>query len=72
MPSQEKFTIITYKNPTKDLMEILIGKHRLTEESKRKVGQLRDLLDKMTMMDPSKRLPISQCLNHPFISEKIV
>ena len=68
---QEKLTVINYTNPTKDLLEMLIGKHRLNEESKKKVGQLRDLLDKMLNLDPTKRFSVSQSLTHPFITEKM-
>ena len=68
---QEKLTVINYTNPTKDLLEMLIGKHRLNEESKKKVGQLRDLLDKMLNLDPTKRFSVNQSLTHPFITEKM-
>jgi len=64
-------TIINYTNPTKDLLEMLIGKHKLNEESKRKVVQLRDLLDRMLTLDPSKRCTVSQAITHGFITEKM-
>jgi len=35
-----------------------------------KVGQLADLLDKIFVIDPSKRLHVNQCLTHPFITER--
>lgn len=60
-----------YANPTKDLLEMLIGKHKLNEESKRKVIQLRELIEKMLVLDPAKRATVNQCLTHPFISEKM-
>lgn len=50
---------------------MLIGRHKLTDETKKKVVQLRDLLDKMLSLDASKRLSVSQSLQHPFITEKI-
>jgi len=68
---KEKMTIINYTNPTKDLLEMLIGKHKLNEESKRKVVQLRDLLDRMLTLDPSKRCTVSQAITHGFITEKM-
>ena len=45
--------------------------HRLPEDQHQKVTQLRDLLDKMLMLDPSKRITINHCLTHPFIAEKV-
>ena len=69
---QEKITVIKYINPTKDLMEMLVGKHKLNEESKRKVIQLRELIEKMLILDPAKRATVSHCLTHPFISEKMI
>ena len=50
---------------------MLIGRHKLNDESKKKVTQLRDMLDKMLVIDPAKRLSVSQSLTHPFIAEKM-
>jgi len=50
---------------------MLIGRHKLTDETKKKVIQLRDLLDKMLTLDSSKRISVSQSLAHPFIAEKM-
>ncbi|XP_002164906.3 serine/threonine-protein kinase PRP4 homolog [Hydra vulgaris] len=69
---KDKVTFINYTSATKDLMDMLVGKQKLNEDMKRKVGQLRDLLDRMLCLDPSKRIPVSQCLTHPFISEKML
>lgn len=44
---------------------------RLPEDQLRKVTQLKDLLDKLLTLDPSKRIPINPALTHPFITEKI-
>ena len=53
-------------------MEILVGGQRFSsEDMKRKVGQLKDLLDKIFMIDAAKRISLNQCLTHPFIIEKI-
>lgn len=57
-------------NPSRDLYTELLGNQKLPEDQIRKVGQLKDLLDKIFMLDSSKRIGISQALVHPFISEK--
>ncbi|XP_065064923.1 serine/threonine-protein kinase PRP4 homolog isoform X1 [Rhopilema esculentum] len=67
---REKITTIS-NIQAKDLFEILIGNQRHNDDMKRKVLQLKDLLDKIFMLDPSKRLSLNQCLLHPFIIEKI-
>lgn len=49
----------------------MIGFQRLPEDQMKKVMQLKDLLDKVLMLDASKRISINQALTHPFIQEKI-
>lgn len=58
-------------NPNKDVVESLLGYKKLNEEHKRKVMQLKDLLDKCLMLDPVKRISLNQALTHPFITEKV-
>ena len=67
---QEKVTTIS-NIQQRDLLEVLVGNQRFSEDMKRKVGQLKDLLDKIFMLDPAKRLSLNQCLSHSFIIEKI-
>ncbi|ESO90998.1 hypothetical protein LOTGIDRAFT_191489 [Lottia gigantea] len=68
---REKVTVLSSISPSKDLLAELIGYQRLPDDQLRKVTQLKDLLEKTLMLDPSKRFSISQALNHPFIQEKI-
>ncbi|KAM9308284.1 serine/threonine-protein kinase PRP4 homolog [Gastrophryne carolinensis] len=68
---REKVTVMSTINPTKDLLSDLIGCQRLPEEQRKKVHQLKDLLDQILMLDPAKRISINQALQHPFIQEKI-
>lgn len=68
---REKVTVLSMINPSKDLLAELIGYQRLPDDQLRKVTQLKDLLEKVLMMDPSKRITINQALTHPFIQEKI-
>ncbi|XP_072008607.1 serine/threonine-protein kinase PRP4 homolog [Engystomops pustulosus] len=68
---REKVTVMSTINPTKDLLADLIGCQRLPEDQRKKVHQLKDLLDQILMLDPAKRISINQALQHPFIQEKI-
>lgn len=58
-------------NSTKDLLVDLVGGQRLPEEQRKKVMQLKDLLDGILMLDPAKRISINQALQHSFIQDKI-
>ncbi|XP_073234228.1 uncharacterized protein [Porites lutea] len=68
---REKITVMGSINPTKEVVESLLGYKKLNEEHKRKVMQLKDLLDKCLMLDPAKRISLNQALTHPFITEKL-
>ncbi|XP_072547237.1 pre-mRNA processing factor 4Bb [Salminus brasiliensis] len=68
---REKVTVMSTINPTKDLLADMIGGQRLPEEQRKKVMQLKDLIDGTLMLDPAKRISINQALQHPFIQEKI-
>ncbi|XP_076617630.1 pre-mRNA processing factor 4Bb [Chaetodon auriga] len=68
---REKVTVMSTINPTKDLLADMIGGQRLPEDQRKKVMQLKDLLDATLMLDPAKRISINQALQHPFIQEKI-
>ena len=59
--------------PTRDLTSELFpgGQKGLPDDVRRKVTQLKDLLDKILNLDPAKRISINECLLHPFIQEKI-
>ncbi|XP_036377966.1 serine/threonine-protein kinase PRP4 homolog [Megalops cyprinoides] len=68
---REKVTVMSTINPTKDLLTDMVGCQRLPEDQRKKVVQLKDLLDQILMLDPAKRISINQALQHPFIQEKI-
>ena len=55
----------------KDLLAELIGYQRLPEDQMKKVKQLKDLLENILMLDPSKRISINQALTHPFIKDHL-
>jgi len=58
-------------SPSKDLMADMVGSQRLPEDQLRKVSQLKDFLEKILILDPSKRLSINHALAHPFIQERV-
>ncbi|KAK3086027.1 hypothetical protein FSP39_012364 [Pinctada imbricata] len=68
---REKVTVLATVNPTKDLLAELVGYQRLPEEQMKKVKQLKDLLENILMLDPSKRISINHALTHAFIKEHI-
>jgi len=51
----------------KDMGHLIFNSGTLDEDS-RLVAQFRDLLEKMFVLDPDKRMTVSEALNHPFIS----
>lgn len=55
---------------TRDLNAEL-GGNSLPPEQSRKVGQLKDLLERTLMLDAGKRITVNHALAHPFIQEKI-
>ncbi|XP_065349482.1 serine/threonine-protein kinase PRP4 homolog [Cloeon dipterum] len=67
---KEKTVVMSTIQPTRDLAHELINNQSLPEDQFKKVSQLRDLLDKILMLDSSKRCSINQALTHPFIQEK--
>lgn len=56
---------------SRDLQNELIGGQHLPDNEHRSVIRLRDLLDKLLVLDPSKRLTINNAMTHPFIMEQI-
>uniref|UniRef100_A0A8C7KNB0 Serine/threonine-protein kinase PRP4 homolog n=1 Tax=Oncorhynchus kisutch TaxID=8019 RepID=A0A8C7KNB0_ONCKI len=68
---REKVTVMSTINPTKELLADMVGCQRLPEDQRKKVAQLKDLLDQTLMLDPAKRISINQALQHPYIQEKI-
>ncbi len=68
---QEKIVTISNVQPIRDLSSELIAGQTLSESEQRKVLQLKDILEKILALDPSKRLTPAQALSHPFITEKM-
>ncbi|XP_027024803.1 serine/threonine-protein kinase PRP4 homolog [Tachysurus fulvidraco] len=68
---REKVTVMSSINPTKDLLNDMIGRQRLPEDQRKKVVQLKDLIDQILVLDPAKRISINQALQHPYIQERM-
>lgn len=51
----------------KDIGSIIVGS---PGEDPKMLADFKDLLDKMFVLDPDKRLTVSQALSHPFITGK--
>lgn len=69
---REKIVIMSSIKPTRDLQtELAPPHHRLPPPETKKINQLKDLLERMLMLDPSKRASVNHCLAHAFIQEKI-
>ncbi|XP_026761395.2 uncharacterized protein LOC113520299 [Galleria mellonella] len=69
---REKVVIMSSIKPTRDMQsELAPPHHRLPQQEAKKITQLKDLLERMLMLDPAKRASVNHCLAHPFIQEKI-
>ncbi|CAF3809804.1 unnamed protein product [Adineta steineri] len=67
---RDKITTVTNINATRHLLSLLVGHQRLPDDQMKKVVQLHDLLDKILVFDPQKRLNIKQAFEHQFIQER--
>lgn len=43
----------------------------MPEDQLKKVVQLKDLLDKILVIDTTKRINIRQAISHPFVDDKL-
>lgn len=67
----EKVSLLTNIPVTRDLHSELISNQRMPEDQLRKVVQLKDLLDKILIIDTTKRITIKQAMSHPFVDDKL-
>lgn len=67
----EKVSVLTNIPVTRDLHSELISNQRMPEDQLRKVVQIKDLLDKILIIDTTKRINIKQAMAHPFVDDKI-
>lgn len=67
---REKVVVMSTLSASRDL-NVELGGNTLPPEQNRKVGQLKDLLERTLMLDAAKRITVNHALAHPFIQEKI-
>ncbi|XP_075147453.1 pre-mRNA processing factor 4 kinase isoform X2 [Haematobia irritans] len=68
---REKIVVMPVVKATRNLQQELIADQNLPDDQHRKVTQLKDLLDNIFALDPSKRISLNQALTHLFIQEKM-
>ncbi|CAD7004151.1 unnamed protein product [Ceratitis capitata] len=68
---REKIVVMPVIKAARNLQQELVADQNLPDDQLRKVTQLKDLLDNMFALDPSKRISLNQALTHPFIQEKM-
>ncbi|KAL7057664.1 hypothetical protein AAHC03_016373 [Spirometra sp. Aus1] len=66
-----KTTVIRNIQITRDLLSDLTDDPHLTSPILRKMNQFRDLLEKILVLDPARRISLNDALQHPFIVERI-
>lgn len=62
---------MTVVKVSRDLQSELVAGQSLPPDQLKKVGQLKDLLEKALSVDPAKRISLNNALTHPFIQDKI-
>ncbi|VDN13633.1 unnamed protein product [Dibothriocephalus latus] len=66
-----KTTVMRNIQITRDLLSDLTDDPQLTPPILRKMTQFRDLLEKVLVLDPTRRISLNDALQHPFIVERI-
>ena len=65
------FRNVKYTGATKDLFKMLCPDRNMYDvDELRRIQLLKDCLDKMLVLDPSKRCSVKDALNHPFFTTK--
>uniref|UniRef100_A0A7E4UUK7 Serine/threonine-protein kinase PRP4 homolog n=1 Tax=Panagrellus redivivus TaxID=6233 RepID=A0A7E4UUK7_PANRE len=68
---RDKVTVLPVISPSRDLTQELIGDQSVDREGYKQIESFRSLLDKMTMLDPTKRITCNDAAKHPFITESL-
>eukprot|EP00049_Salpingoeca_infusionum_P004826 m.84275 g.84275 ORF g.84275 m.84275 type:complete len:154 (-) comp12743_c0_seq2:176-637(-) len=67
----EKITPIAYTKPPSSFQAMLLTGHTLAPEQRKHFSNFKDLLERMLMIDPDKRISVREALRHPFITDKM-
>ena len=68
---QVKTSMLSLAQPSKDLKSLLLRNHKLAADEVVHFANFCDLLDKMLMVDPDKRISAKDALKHPFVATKM-
>ncbi|XP_052755841.1 serine/threonine-protein kinase PRP4 homolog [Galleria mellonella] len=72
LSGREKVVEISNVCATKDLHSVLKkSANNLTTKDEKKLGQLKEFLDRILVYDAYQRMSILECLKHPFIQEEL-
>ena len=55
---------------TRQLHQDIASNHRMPEDQTKKIDQLKDLLEKILVIDTTKRITIRNASVHPFVDDK--
>jgi serine/threonine-protein kinase PRP4 len=67
---QDRVRVLAYTKPTRDIKTALLQVCELDNNEKRTLNHFCDLLEKMLVLDPVKRISVSDALSHPFVTGK--
>ncbi|KAL7675068.1 hypothetical protein ACOME3_001336 [Neoechinorhynchus agilis] len=68
LTNKEKVTVLSSVTKSVDLLSQLIGQQiRLNEAEMRSVVLLKELLERITCLDPQKRISLNDAIAHPFL-----
>ncbi|EKX39685.1 hypothetical protein GUITHDRAFT_76197 [Guillardia theta CCMP2712] len=67
---QEIIQKIRYDRPNKKILESIL-KHKAESDNLKKVKEFADLLEQIFILDPEKRIKVSDALRHPFLKHDV-
>jgi len=65
---QEIIQKMRYDKPNKNIYDSIFA-HKAKDDDTKKLKEFADLLEKIFILDPSKRYTVKECLQHPFIRD---
>lgn len=68
---QVKISMLSLAKSSKDFKSLVLRNHKLQADEVVHFANFCDLLDKMLMVDPEKRISAKDALRHPFVTTKM-